>query len=176
MPATCTSEQDLAGNGNADSCSTLVVHAGRLYRHRRSQRDGARQERTTDARHLALFIFGGTDVKRFLWGWVLLCTLSVTLAFSQTASTSLRGTVKDPSGALVPGATITLLTRRIGKSFAATAKASGSMPSRRFLRPNTPSLLPPAGFGQQIKTAELLVNQPATSRLRAQHSEQHRHR
>src|SRR5689334_9119755 len=38
-------------------------------------------------------VFGGTDVKRSLWGWMLFCILSTSLPiFSQTATTSLRGT------------------------------------------------------------------------------------
>ena len=102
-------------------------------------------------------------MKRFLWGWVLLCTLSVTLAFSQTANTSLRGTVKDPSGALVPGATITLPTTLQASQFSTTVKQRRSLlVPAVFLRPSTPSLPPPHGFGSQKKTAELLVNQPAT--------------
>ena len=44
-------------------------------------------------------------MKRSLWGWMLFCILSTSLPlFSQIATTSLRGTIKDPSGALVPGA------------------------------------------------------------------------
>jgi hypothetical protein len=41
---------------------------------------------------------------------LFLCFLSTfTLAFSQTATTSLRGVIKDPSGALVAGARISLV-------------------------------------------------------------------
>ena len=43
-------------------------------------------------------------MKRSQAGWLFLCFLSTfTLAFSQTATTSLRGVIKDPSGALVAG-------------------------------------------------------------------------
>ena len=55
-------------------------------------------------------------MKRSLWGWVLFCILSTaTLAFGQIATTSLRGVIKDPTGALVPGATITLTDNSTGK-------------------------------------------------------------
>ena len=64
-------------------------------------------------------------MKRSLMGWVLLCTLSVTLAFGQIATTSLRGTIKDPSGALVPGATITITDNGTGKSSSTVANSDG---------------------------------------------------
>jgi hypothetical protein len=86
----------------------------------------------------------------------------VTLAFGQSATTSLRGIIKDPSGALVPGAKVNLIDKAKGASYSAIANASGlytfpQIPPARYTITVTAS-----GFGQQIKTAELLVNQPAT--------------
>ena len=107
--------------------------------------------------------FGGTAVKRFFWGWVLVCILApATLAFGQTATTSLRGVIKDPSGALVAGATVKLVDRAQGTTFTATAGSTGlytfaTIPPARY----TITVTAP-GFGDQVKTAELLVNQPAT--------------
>jgi hypothetical protein len=102
-------------------------------------------------------------VKRSLWGWMLMCILSTSISlFSQTATTSLRGTIKDPSGALVPGARITLSDNANGQTFTAVANSAG-----QYVFPQ----IPPAkytitaasqGFGTQSKVAELLVNQPAT--------------
>ncbi len=70
--------------------------------------------------------FGGTAVKTSVWGWVLLCTLSAaTLSFGQIANTSLRGVIKDPSGALVPGATVALTDSASGKTFSTTAGSTG---------------------------------------------------
>ena len=62
-------------------------------------------------------------MKRSLWGWMLFCILSTTSLslFSQTATTSLRGIIKDPSGALVPGAKITLSNSANGQVFTAEA-------------------------------------------------------
>jgi hypothetical protein len=61
--------------------------------------------------------FGGTAVKKSLVGWILLGILSfVVPSFGQTATTSLRGTIKDPSGALVPGAKITIVDSASGNS------------------------------------------------------------
>src|SRR4051812_28625678 len=94
---------------------------------------------------------------------MLFCILTTSLSlFSQTATTSLRGTIKDPSGALVPGAKIALSNSANGQVFAAEANSAG-----QYVFPQ----LPPAkykitataqGFGSQSKSAELLVNQPAT--------------
>ena len=108
-------------------------------------------------------IFGGTAVKRSLWGWMLLCILAMRhLAFGQTATTSLRGTIKDPSGALVPGATVTLTDNATGKSFSTTSNSTGSYRSCAVLPAKYTIKVTAPGFGEQIKTAELLVNQPAT--------------
>jgi hypothetical protein len=102
-------------------------------------------------------------VKRSLWGLVLLCTFSTaTLAFGQNATTSLRGTIKDPSGALVPGATISLTDTATGSALSTTSNTAGfySFPQ---LNPAKYSIrVSSAGFGDQSKAAELLVNQPAT--------------
>lgn len=94
---------------------------------------------------------------------MLLCIFSsASLAFSQNATTSLRGTVKDPTGALVPGATVTITAASTGQSQSVTANESGVylfpniLPARYTIKVAAP------GFGEQIKTAELLVNQPAT--------------
>jgi len=94
---------------------------------------------------------------------MLICILSpVVLAFGQSATTSLRGIIKDPSGALVPGAKIVLVDKAIGTTFSATANSAGlytfaQIPPAKYII--TASA---AGFGEQSKTAELLVNQPAT--------------
>jgi len=96
-------------------------------------------------------------------GWMLLCILSaVSLSLGQTATTSLRGTIKDPSGALVPGAKITITDKTVGTTFSAMADNGGNyvfaqIPPARYTITATA-----AGFGDQSKTAELLVNQPAT--------------
>jgi Carboxypeptidase regulatory-like domain len=102
-------------------------------------------------------------VKRSLPGWVLLCILStVALGFGQTATTSLRGIIKDPTGALVPGAKITIVNNEKGTTFSAVANSAGlytfaQIPPAKY----TITAIAP-GFGNQSKAAELLVNQPAT--------------
>lgn len=92
-----------------------------------------------------------------------MCTLStVSLAFGQMANTSLRGVIKDQTGALVPGATVTLTDDSTGKVLSTTSNSAGL-----YLFPQIPPSkyaikVSASGFGDQTKTAELLVNQPAT--------------
>jgi hypothetical protein len=107
--------------------------------------------------------FGGTAVAHSYRGCIFLFFLSAsTLVFSQTATTSLRGTVTDPSGAVVPGATVTLINAGNAASMNTTAGSSGSYvfpqlpPARYTITVNAP------GFGKETKSAELLVDQPAT--------------
>ena len=102
-------------------------------------------------------------MKRSLWGWVLLCTFaSLTLAFGQNAATSLRGVIRDPSGALVPGATVTLTDNATGKAISTTANTSGGYEFPQIFPAKYTIRVTAAGFGDQTKTAELLVDQPAT--------------
>ena len=102
-------------------------------------------------------------MKRSLWGWMLFCILSVaTLASAQTATTSLRGTIKDPSGAFVPGATISLTDAATGTSLSAISNSSGTYTFSQIQPAKYTIKVSASGFGDQAKTAELLVNQPAT--------------
>jgi hypothetical protein len=85
-----------------------------------------------------------------------------TAAFAQNATTSLRGEVKDPSGAVVPGATITLLNSATGQSIVTTSKASGEYQLQQIPPAKYSISVDAKGFGTLTKEAELLVNQPAT--------------
>jgi hypothetical protein len=98
-----------------------------------------------------------------LSGWVLCCFLSLaSFAFSQSATTSLRGVVKDSSGALVPDASITLKDQATDNSYRAVTNADGYYifpiiaPARYLITIGS------QGFSTQTRTAELLVDQPAT--------------
>ncbi len=102
-------------------------------------------------------------MKRSLWGWVLICILSTaSLVFSQTATTSLRGAIKDPAGALVPGATVTITNGANGQTLSTKSDASGQYIFTQIAPAKYTITVTANGFGDQSKTAELLVNQPAT--------------
>ena len=102
-------------------------------------------------------------MKKSLLGWILLCILSTaTPLLSQIATTSLRGTIKDPSGALVPGAKVTITDSANGKSSSAVADSSGAYSFAQITPSKYTIVVTAAGFGNQTKSAELLVNQPAT--------------
>ena len=102
-------------------------------------------------------------MKRSLLGWVLLCILSTASPlFSQSATTSLRGTIKDPSGALVPGAKVTITDNASGTTISRTTDSAGSYLFTQIAPAKYIISVSASGFGDQVKTAELLVNQPAT--------------
>jgi len=102
-------------------------------------------------------------VKRSVWIWTTCCILaSAALCFAQTATTSLRGVIKDPSGALVPGAKITLVDRANGNTLSASTNNSGFYAFPQIPPTKYTITVSAIGFGDQKKTAELLVNQPAT--------------
>jgi hypothetical protein len=98
---------------------------------------------------------------RKLFGIVLCAVLSV-VAFGQNATTSVRGVVSDPTGAVVQGATVTLTnqTTRVSQQ-----QKVGKNGDYNFveLQPATYTIsATAAGFGKLEQQAELLVSQPAT--------------
>ena len=84
------------------------------------------------------------------------------IGYAQNATTSLRGVVKDPSGAVVPGATITLHNGATGQSLTATSKDDGEYQLLQIPPATYTITVTAAGFGSAEKLAELLVNEPAT--------------
>ena len=102
-------------------------------------------------------------MKHSIKGWMLFCILSTAvIAFGQNASTSLRGIVKDPSGALVPNAKVTLVDKANDRTLSATASSTGLYSFPQIPPAQYTITVIASGFGSQSKTAELLVNQPAT--------------
>ena len=94
-----------------------------------------------------------------LAGLCLWCALS---AWGQTSFTSVRGTVMDPSGAVVPGAKVEMKDASNGLNQALTANGQGEYQFQQ-VTPGTYVITASAqGFGTLSKRAELLVNQPAT--------------
>jgi hypothetical protein len=102
-------------------------------------------------------------MKRLLWKWMLLCIFSATtLSFGQNATTSLRGSIKDPTGAYVPEAKVTLLAPATGDTLSTTSNKAGFYAFESLFPARYIITVKISGFADQAKTAELLVNQPAT--------------
>jgi hypothetical protein len=110
-----------------------------------------------------LIFFGGALDETYL-GDALFLLLSICTAnsFAQNATTSLRGVVKDPTGAVVSGATITLVDNANGEKLVATTTDSGEYQLSQISPAKYAINITASGFGSQNKEAELLVNQPAT--------------
>ncbi len=83
-------------------------------------------------------------------------------ALAQIATTSLRGTVIDPAGAVVGGADVSISEAASG--FHATRKtaANGEYIFPQIAPGRYSISVSSAGFSSQVKNAELLVSQPAT--------------
>ncbi len=71
-------------------------------------------------RHMALVFAGALRT-----GIVLAGIATLTIAAHAQYRASLRGTVTDPSGAVVPGATVTLTDTGTNQSMTATSDANG---------------------------------------------------
>lgn len=84
------------------------------------------------------------------------------VAYAQTATTSLRGVVQDATGALIPGATVTLVNNAAGQTLHASANQQGEYQLAQITPAHYVITVTAPGFGTQTKEAELLVNQPAT--------------
>ena len=93
--------------------------------------------------------------------WVLFLGLSLS-SWSQTGLTSLRGTVTDPSGALLAGAQIMLEEPTTGFHASRNTDQSGAYEFPQIPPGKYTITVTKAGFGKQTKAAELLVSQPAT--------------
>lgn len=93
---------------------------------------------------------------------LFILSVFVATGFAQNATTSLRGVVKDPSGAVVPGATITLNAAATGQKLTTTSRGSGEYQLQQIPPAKYTITVTAPGFGSQTKKAELLVDQPAT--------------
>lgn len=81
---------------------------------------------------------------------------------AQQATTSLSGTVTDASGAVVPGASVTISRSATGQVLKTISNAHGFYQFQQ-LDPGTWKITVNAsGFGDQTKSGELLVSNPAT--------------
>src|SRR5277367_5957442 len=105
-------------------------------------------------------------VMRLLWKVAVLFGALCGTVLAQTSLTSVRGTVTDPSGAVVPGAQIELTNQANATRQTQVAGSQGEYQFQQLV-PGAYLLVATAGgFGSQSKRAELLVNQPATVNFR----------
>ncbi|MBV8436374.1 MAG: TonB-dependent receptor [Silvibacterium sp.] len=103
-----------------------------------------------------------TQERRSLWAALVIFVASALSAAGQSSITSVRGTVTDPSGAVLPGAKIDLKNVANGQASSQVANEAGEY---RFsqVTPGTYLIsVSSSGFSTETKKAELLVNQPAT--------------
>jgi len=106
--------------------------------------------------------------ERSLFFLILFVSLT-TLAFGQSSTTSLRGTVTDPMGAVIPGATITLASADIAVNLTTQTDKSGYYQFQE-VRPATYVLTVNASGFAPFKQSglALLVSTPATSDIQLQ--------
>lgn len=93
--------------------------------------------------------------------FLILLLVSATV-LAQSANTSLHGIVTDPSGALVSGATVTLLNKGTGQTVKAKSNKSGEFQLLQLTPAKYTITVAATGFAETTKSAELLVGQPAT--------------
>jgi Carboxypeptidase regulatory-like domain len=114
-------------------------------------------------------IFRGETMNRFgKWmSLVAVCLALSNAAFPQASSSSLRGTVTDPSGSAVTGATVVVASAELQISRTSTTGAVGEY-SFLALPPGTYTLtITASGFTRYQQTdVQLLVNTPATANVR----------
>jgi hypothetical protein len=100
-----------------------------------------------------------SSLRTCIFGCIFASTLA---AFAQTATTSLRGVIADPSGSVVPGAKVTLTDQATGVSYDAVSSDSGYyifpvvQPAQYRIAVTAP------GFATEQSLITLLVSQPVT--------------
>lgn len=94
----------------------------------------------------------------------MLCSIlaSTSVVFGQSASTSLRGVIKDPSGALVPSASVTLSDQATGSTYHSLSDRSGFYIFPVVGPADYQVTVTANGFATVESAITLLVNQPAT--------------
>jgi hypothetical protein len=99
---------------------------------------------------------------RFFLASVFLFSGCCGLLWSQTSLTSLRGTVTDSSGALIPGASVSIENKATNLKSTQISNNSGEFVFAQMVPGTYVITVDSNGFGSQSKQADILVNQPAT--------------
>jgi hypothetical protein len=96
------------------------------------------------------------------FAFLFLTTGLCATAWPQASFTSLRGTVTDSSGALIPNATVSIVNKSTNLTSTQTASGSGEYQFQQVVPGTYVISANGTGFSPQSKQADLLVNQPAT--------------
>ena len=92
---------------------------------------------------------------------LLVVSLAVT-GHAQTATTSLRGVVTDPTGAVMPSVAVTVAETSIGFTQTHQTNEKGEYSFQQIPPGSYQIKISASGFNQGTERAQLLVNQPAT--------------
>ncbi len=84
------------------------------------------------------------------------------LSPAQTATSSLRGTIADATGALVPGATITVESKATGYHQVHTSEKNGDYQFQQVPPSTYTVTVQSPGFANEVSVVQLLVAQPST--------------
>ncbi|MGH9328353.1 MAG: carboxypeptidase-like regulatory domain-containing protein, partial [Terriglobia bacterium] len=98
-----------------------------------------------------------------LAGLLMICGLGVAPAKAQTGTAQLSGTVHDPSGAAIPGASVTITQTETGMVRKAVTSGTGSYYLGGLPRGPYRLVVQKNGFKQWIGSLLLVVGQNATS-------------
>jgi len=96
---------------------------------------------------------------RFL-AFIAACTLLPAIAFAQTATTSVHGIISDQTGALVPGAHISIANPDTGYKAERVSDVHGEYAFEQITPGKYTIIAQASGFSVQRAIVELLVNQP----------------
>ena len=97
-------------------------------------------------------------ISSLLFAVALCCSL---VSYSQTAVTSLYGTVADPDGAVAPQVDVTIIDTASGFTQTRKSNSEGEYSFQQIPPGKYKVTVKAAGFAQQIRQVEVLVNQPA---------------
>src|SRR6266852_2600008 len=102
------------------------------------------------------------QVRQAIWIMMVLLTSSLSL-YAQTSSSSITGTVTDVSGAIVPGASVSLTNEATGISVKQSTSGSGVYAFPSLAAGNYTLTVEAAGFKKEQRTGiTLAVETPAT--------------
>ncbi len=94
--------------------------------------------------------------------WVLLlCSVFTVATFAQNSNSTIKGTVQDVSGAVVPGATISLTNVGTGQTLTTTSKSDGFYTFTNLSPANYKVSVTMQGFAQWVGVLTLRVSQDA---------------